>query len=180
MSNEELALVDEYFELMNLSKSQYLLEEGEVCNFIAFVNRGCIRHFHIKDGLEITCDISFENKFITDFKSFNLGSKTNISFRALENSELLLIQKESLSELYERSTTFAEIGRRIAENVAMRTTEIAMSLASDKPEKRYRKLLMTNPEIFQRVPQKHIANLLGLTPESLSRIRRRHYQASKA
>lgn len=61
----------------------------------------------------------------------------------------------------------------MAERTAMRNTDIAMSLAAEKPEKRYENLWKEKPEIFQRVPQKYIANILGVKPESLSRIRKR-------
>jgi len=55
-----------------------------------------------------------------------------------------------------------------------------MSLASDKPEKRYANLLEEKPEIFQRVQQKYIANILGIKPESLSRIQKRIYSNNKS
>ena len=137
------------------------------------MTKGCIRHFHLKDGEEITCDITFENSFFTEFDSFNFGKKSEIAFQALEPSTILLMEKKSLVELYRSNAKFEELGRKIAENVATRNTAIAMSLASDKPEERYTKLLKENPEIFQRVQQKYIANILGIKPESLSRIRKR-------
>lgn len=56
----------------------------------------------------------------------------------------------------------------MAELVAHRATEIAMSLASEKPEERYRNLLKKQPDLFQQVPQKFIANFLGMTPERLA------------
>ena len=59
----------------------------------------------------------------------------------------------------------------MAEQVAQRATEIAMSLSSDKPEERFQNLLKKQPNLFMRVPQKYIANFLGIGAESLSRIR---------
>jgi CRP-like cAMP-binding protein len=61
----------------------------------------------------------------------------------------------------------------MAEQIAVRTIDIAMSLSSEKPEERVRKLIEQRPELFQQVPQKYLANLLGISPESLSRIRAR-------
>ena len=54
-----------------------MLKEGLVCDFVAFLNSGVIRHFHIKDGNEITCDITLHNNFITDFKSLTQNIPTN-------------------------------------------------------------------------------------------------------
>lgn len=169
----EIDLIENYFTKKSLNKKEFLLEDGEVCDIIWFLQNGSIRHFHFKDGNEITCDISFENTFITEFNSFNTGSKSQICFQALEDSKLLLITKEKLYELYQKNSKFEQLGRKIAEKVAVRNTDIAMSLASEKPEKRYSNLLKEKPEIFQRVQQKYIANVLGVKPESLSRIQKR-------
>lgn len=179
-SQNELDIIDEYFSPVSVKKKKYLLEEGKICDFIAFITKGSIRHFHIKNGDEITCDISLENTFITEFNSFNKNVLSNISFQALEDTELLVVRKIKLFELYKRNVKFENLGRLIAEDVAIRNTKIAMSLASDKPEIRYKNLLTDKPEIFQRVPQKYIANILGITPESLSRIRKRIYTNLKS
>jgi CRP-like cAMP-binding protein len=172
-TNEELGLLDQYFEPKFFKRKSLILQEGKVCDFIAFIARGTVRHFHIKDGSEITCDISFENTFITDFSSFNQFIPTVYNFQALHDAELLLIKRERLAALYQTNPKYETLGRIMAERIAHRATEIAMSLASDKPEARYLNLLKQHPDLFQRVPQKYIANFLGMGPESLSRIRKR-------
>jgi len=173
LSPTEIDTIEDYFKEHTIEKKDFLLKSGEVCNFIGFLSQGCIRHFHIKDGEEITCDITFENTFITEFNSFNLGTKSQIAFQALEHTTLFIIERKKLLELYQLNPKFEELGRKIAENIAIRNTKIAMSLASEKPEKRYSNLLKDKPEIFLRVQQKYIANILGVKPESLSRIRKR-------
>jgi len=121
----------------------------------------------------VTCDISFDATFITNFISFNKGTKSQIVFQALEDAKLFVIHRDKLHELYQINPKFEQLGRIIAERVAERNMSIAMSLASEKPEERYSNLLKEKPKIFQRVQQKYIANILGIKPESLSRIRKR-------
>ena len=136
-------------------------------------HEGAIRHFHVKNGVEKTCDISFANSWVTDFQSFTLGTSCIMNLQALENTTVFIITKKNLIELYKECNKYETFGRLMAEQVAQRATEIAMSLSSDKPEERYLKLIKNNPDIFQRVQQKYIANFLGISPESLSRIRNR-------
>lgn len=161
------------FKLVRLKRKDFLLEEGKTCDFIAFVNSGVIRHYHIKDGKEITCDITLQNAFITDFKSFIENIPSNYNFEILKDAELFIIKKKELFQLYNKNKNIESFGRIMAEQVALRTIEIAMSLSSDKPEERVRKLLKQRPDLFQEVPQRYLANLLGISPESLSRIRAR-------
>lgn len=173
LTDSEVKLIDEYFESATLVRNAFLLKEGEICNFIAFISEGSIRHFHVKNGIEKTCDISFENNWVTDFQSFTYDSSCIMNLQALENTTIYIIKKKNLTQLYEDCSKYETFGRLMAERVARRATEIAMSLSSDKPEERYLNLIKSHPYIFQRVQQKFIANFLGVSPESLSRIRKR-------
>ena len=166
-------LIVSNFKQLHLKRKDFLLKEGKICDFVAFVNSGVIRHFHVKDGNEITCDITLQNNFITDFKSLTQNIPSNYNFQLLKGGELFIIDKKDLFQLYARNKNIESLGRIMAEQVAQRTIDIAMSLASDKPEERVEKLIKQRPDLFQEVPQRYLANLLGITPESLSRIRAR-------
>ncbi len=173
LTEEELKFIDIYFECKALRKKEFLLQGGKICDFIAFIVDGTIRHFHIKNGVEKTCDISFENSWVTDFQSFTFGTSSIMNLQAMEETTLFFIKKDNLYKLYKECPKYETFGRLMAEQVAQRATEIAMSLSSDKPEERFQNLLKKQPDLFQRVPQKFIANFLGVSPESLSRIRNR-------
>lgn len=173
LSIDELQLIEKYFEIKTINKKEFLLQDGKICNFIAFIKSGTIRHFHIKNGDEKTCDISFENSWVTDFQSFTHDTNCIMNLQAMEETIVFLIKKENLYKLYQECNKYETFGRIMAENVAHRATEIAMSLSSDKPEERFVNLIKNKPNIFQRIPQKYIANFLGISPESLSRIRNR-------
>jgi CRP-like cAMP-binding protein len=161
------------FKHTTIKRNDFLLKEGKVCDFIAFVNSGVIRHYHLKDGKEITCDVTLKNSFITDFRSFTQSIPSEYNFQILKNAELLIIKKWELFELYDNYKNIESLGRIMAEQVALRTIDIAMSLSSDKPQERVEKFIIQRPDLFQEVPQRYLANLLGISPESLSRIRAR-------
>jgi CRP-like cAMP-binding protein len=103
-----------------------------------------------------------------------------MNLQALEETKVLIIRKENLYKLYNECRKYETFGRMMAEQVAQRATEIAMSLSSEKPEERFENLMLKQPDLFQRVPQKYIANFLGISPESLSRIRGRVFQKQKS
>ena len=180
LTDEELKLIDTYFEVKALKKKEFLLQNGKICNFIGFIVDGTIRHFHIKDGVEKTCDISFENSWVTDFQSFTHNSYSIMNLQAMEDTTVFVIRKENLYKLYTDCNRYETFGRLMAEQVAQRATEIAMSLSSDKPEERFQNLINKQPDLFQRIPQKYIANFLGVSPESLSRIRNRILKKSNS
>ena len=180
LTDEELKLIDEYFEPKAVRKNEFLLEAGKVCDFIAFIDNGILRHFHIKDGIEKTCDISFKDTFITDFSSFSSGLLSEYYFQALQDTETFIIRRNSLAKLYAECPKYESLGRQMAELVAERATQIARSLSSEKPEERYERLIKEHPGLLLQVQQKYIANFLGISPESLSRIRNRIVNRGKS
>ena len=180
LTEEELALIDVHFEKKELKKKEFLLQDGQVCQFIAFIAEGSIRHFHVKDGLEKTCDISFENAWVTEFQSFTHKTPCIMNLQTMEETTVNVIKRENLYKLYTACNKYETLGRLMAEQVAQRATEIAMSLSSDKPEERFQNLIKKQPDLFQRIPQKYIANFLGISPESLSRIRSRIHAKLKS
>ena len=180
LTSKELDLIDKYFEVITLKKKDFLLRDGKVCNFLGFVASGNIRHFHIKDGTEKTCNISFENSWVTDFQSFINEIPCIMNLQAMETCSIQVIKKQHLLQLYSECPKYETFGRLMAEQVAQRATEIAMSFSSEKPEERFNNLINKQPDLFQRVPQKYIANFLGISAESLSRIRNRLIKKSKS
>jgi CRP-like cAMP-binding protein len=180
LTENELALIDAHFESKQIKKKELLLRNGVVCDFIAFISGGSVRHFHVKDGVEKTCDISFENAWVTDFQSFTNGTPCIMNLQAMEDTRVFSIQRDKLYQLYKICPAYETFGRIMAEQVAQRATEIAMSLSSEKPEERFLNLIKKQPDFFQRIPQKYIANFLGVGPESLSRIRNRIIQKQKS
>jgi hypothetical protein len=180
LTNEDLSLIDIYFEQKPIKKKAFLLQDNQVCNFVAFIETGSIRHFNVKDGVERTCDISFENSWVTDFQSFTHGTHSRINLQALAETTVDIIYKQNLFSLYKQCPAYETFGRLMAEKVAQRASDIAMSLSTDKPEERFQNLLENQPDLFQRVPQKYIANLLGISPESLSRMRSRIARKAKS
>lgn len=180
LTGQELRLIDDYFEVQHLKKKDLLLREQTYCNFIAFVATGSVRHFHVKDGVEKTCDISFEGAWVTDFAAFNSGELCRMNLQAMEDTTVFPIRKPQLEALYRACGRYETFGRIMTERVAERATEIAMSLSSEKPKERFQRIISERPDLFQRVPQKYIANFLGISPESLSRIRNRLYHEGKS
>jgi CRP-like cAMP-binding protein len=70
-----------------------------------------------------------------------------------------------------------EFGRIIcqtaAENLFMRKQMQQIEILTKTAEQRYTEMLVKQPNILQRTPNKYIASYFGITPESLSRIRKK-------
>jgi CRP/FNR family transcriptional regulator, anaerobic regulatory protein len=165
--------VDSQIKKRTIAKGDYLFSEGEICQFIGFIIKGCFRIFILKDGKEITFDFFVENRPIADYESYFCQQPTQFYFQAIEPSEILILNDVCLKLLFEESPNGQRLQRIVVENLFFRFRDKLLSLYLDSPEERYRNLLQTAPDLLQRIPQYYLASYLGIEPESLSRLKRR-------
>ena len=102
-SDEELNIVKIYLTPKKLRKKQYLLQEGDVCKFIAFVEKGVLRAYTIGEkGAEHIIQFALEGWLISDLYSFLMTEPATYNIDALEDSELVLISKTAHDELLKK------------------------------------------------------------------------------
>lgn len=172
VSKEEFQFCKTLFLPKKLRKKQYLLQEGDVCKYTSFVEKGMLRTFTIDEkGNEPILQFSMEGWWIADLYSFLTDEPSQFNIEALEDCELLLITKENWHILLEKVPAFERYFRILIQNNLIATQRRLMSSLSETAEEKYTKLLDNFPGCIQRVPQHMIASYLGITPETLSRIR---------
>lgn len=172
----EWIIFSQHLSFSSLKKKHYFAEPEKVCDKVGFIASGSVRYFHIKDGQDITGYFSFENEFVSSYKSFLTGLPGFTYIQALEDTKLITFTKKGMDEMLSNPMLAYKIerfGRLVAEQYLCCYEDRIASFITQTPEERYMHLLNTGREVLQRMPQHYIANYLGITPVSLSRIRRR-------
>ncbi|MFI5407146.1 MAG: Crp/Fnr family transcriptional regulator, partial [Nitrososphaerales archaeon] len=112
LSNEEKELVTQYFHPRLYRNRQYVLQEGNVCNQMYFVVRGCLRMYKIDDeGNTHLLQFAAENYWINDLGSFYSEKSSELSIDALEDTMVLQISHDDLISLYTKAPKFHRIFR---------------------------------------------------------------------
>src|SRR5882762_1805672 len=172
LTPEETELIHHYFIPKKIRKRQYLLNAGDICQYIAFVEKGLLRSFSIDDKAhEHVIQFAMEGWWASDMSSFLSGDDAQYNIEALEDSELLLLTKAALDELMEKVPKMERYFRLLMQNNIVALQRRVTSSQSETAEEKYRRLINAYPDIINRSSQHDVASYLGITPEALSRIR---------
>jgi CRP-like cAMP-binding protein len=168
--SEEIAA---YFSTYVISRNEYFLKEGTICNTYLFLENGFMRAFaYDTAGNDITTNFYEGSQVVFEVSSFFNRTKSQENIQAITDCEGWVITYEELNYLFHALPEFREFGRHLlVKGFALLKTRM-LSMITETAEERYKRLLNHNAEIFQYAPLKYIASYLGVTDTSLSRIRK--------
>ena len=146
---------------------------GDAVRGVWLVDQGLVGGYAYLGDRPIYQRFYREGEFVSDVASLRSGVASELTFVALEDSELLYIRKEDMLATYEVDVAFQAFGREVLTQLLVDGGEQTRRLMLMTPRERYASVLANDPELVQRVPLQHLASYLGMTRETLSRVRRR-------
>jgi len=172
ISPEEISLFNSLLQHKKVPKKTYLLQEGEICRFEAYINKGCIRTYYINEnGIEVTLQFAIEDWWVSDITSFHEQKPSRMFIETLEDCELLILTPESKEQLLQKAPCFERMFRiMVQRNLSALQERLFKTIVTTAVDK-YLDFIERYPTIPQRVAQHYIASYLGFTPEFLSKVR---------
>jgi CRP-like cAMP-binding protein len=175
LTSDELKQIEEVALVKRLRKRQYLLQEGNTSNYNCFVAKGCLRLYRVSDdGSEHILRFAVENWWMADYESYNSGRPSKNNIDALEDSELVLIQKEALDALCKSIPKLGAFKEQLEARSYNASQNRVLSMISETAEQKYENFMSTCPQIARRIPLHMIASFLGVSRETLSRVRQQY------
>jgi len=172
LTQTELKAVHDRLDIVKINKNEYFVDKGQISDSIAFIQSGYLRVSFNHDGDEITRDITSIHSFITALTSFITKKPSFEVVKTITDCELFLIKRENLNFLYDNYSVWQKLGRRIVEEMFVRSQQRIYSLITKTAEEKYKYILNEKPDMIKNVPLQYIASYLGITSQSLSRLRR--------
>lgn len=172
LTNEDFAKISVCFKPKRLRKKHFLLQDGDVCRNLAFIERGTLYSYSADEkGIQHVIQFGFEGGWIADLYSFLTGEPSRLNIEALEECELLMISKEQQEKLLKEVPAYETYTRLLMQNAYVALQRRVEGTLGRTAEEKYARLLEKRPELIARLPQHLIASYLGITRETLSRIR---------
>ncbi|MFD2286768.1 cyclic nucleotide-binding domain-containing protein [Pedobacter petrophilus] len=156
---------------VSYKKNKFIVSPADRNKYLFLIVKGVVRGF-VKDGnTEITTWIAKENEIVGTIRNLWLDGDSEEHLQALENVDLIAIPHVLTEYLYENYPEANIVGRKIMELYYRSAEERAYLCRISSAEKRYKRFLVSFPDLINRVSLKYIASFLTIRLETLSRIR---------
>ena len=170
---KELEIFNSLLEHKTVPKKTILLHEGEMCDFEAFVIKGCFRKYYFDaNGFEVILQFAIENAWLSDI-SFSIYEKkpSRVFIETLEECEFFMFTPDTKEALFAKAPKFERAFRILMQRNLAVTQERLFNTISKTATEKYLEFLELYPTLSQRVAQHYIASYVGISAEFLSKIR---------
>lgn len=154
-------------------KNELLLQEGQVCDTLFYVEKGYCKSYYEIDGIIKNTGFFFENEIATNITSFGTGLKSEFNIIACEPLTVVLFDKQKLLQIARQNPEVDALGRNCLRLLATKQEEFVTLFKLYAAKERLRYVEINYPLMLQRIPLTQLASFLGVTRETLSRIRKR-------
>ena len=97
-------------------KGEIILNEGEVCKCMRYIEKGMLRQYYFKYEKDVTEHIAYEKGVVICLESYFRQEPTRLMIEALEQSVIWEIDKEQIDKLAVEHTAIGLLYRKIMEN----------------------------------------------------------------
>ena len=171
MTYDELDVLESLLVPIKYGKGEKILQEGEVCRNISYIEKGLVRQFYFKNGKEVTEHLGVDHSIFMCIESLFKEEPTRLQVEALEPTLVYALPKAKLEAAAMRNVNIQMLYRKILEESLIQSQIHADLVRFESAPNRYKRLCDLSPQVVLRAPLTYIANYLQMTPETLSRIR---------
>jgi CRP-like cAMP-binding protein len=160
-----------FIQIRHFKKREIITSSGEVEQYFNFILEGLALKYYKQDGDEHIVQIGMEGQIIHAQESFHSRNPSEYTIEALEPTIMASITFDDLEQIYSSSHKMERLGRLVITFSFVLQHKWQMQAVKLSPRDRFLKFMERNPELLQRVPQKHLASYLNIQPETFSRFK---------
>ena len=172
LPDSDWQIIQQAFERREIAKNEILVDEGKICKYFYFLEKGLVRCFINNDGNDVTKYFTTAPYCFTSKNSFMGQTPAQESIQALDDCVVWQTTFSHANSLLELKS-WSEFVRKFLHEVQNHFEEELMEIRSKTAEQRYDGLLVKYPLEVDKIPLKHLSSYLGIAPQSLSRIRKK-------
>lgn len=160
-----------YCEIRKLARKSFLLHHGEQEEYLHIILSGLVRKYIPTDKGEQTMELATEGQVVFSELSFFTRQPATESLQCLEPVVLLSLSYAGMQSAMSELPFGERLFRLIMTWIYIRKDERRYAKASKTVRELFLDYLAHQPQMLQRVSQKHLSSYLGIKPETFSRLK---------
>lgn len=173
LTDEEWNSIVSKTELIKLKKNQFLQTQDSHNSYEGFILKGSFKTYILNEnGTESVIFFSFENEWMCDLESFYHQKPTTYNIKAIEDSEILVINKLQKAQLFAEIPKLMQFHVLMIERANIAIQQRLLDVLNKTSKQRYLDFIERYPQKIQTINNKNLSSYLGVSHEFLSKIKR--------
>ena len=174
LTDDEWEKIIEKTEFIKLKKNEYLQVQDSNCRYESFVLKGSFKIYVLKEnGTESVLSFAFENDWLSDIESFYHQKPTRYNIKALEDSDILVINKANKTLLFQQVPKLLHFHTLMVERTTIVMQERLLDVLNKTSKQRYADFVKKYPPRTHKINNKNLSSYLGVSHEFLSKIKKK-------
>ncbi len=158
-------------ELRTFDKKTFVVQLGEVDNFLNIVLKGLVRKSVTGPKGEVTLQLATEGHFIQSEISFHKRIPSEVILETLESTVMVSMHYDAMQWALKEIPVAESLARNIVTQFFIKKDSRYISQLNISTRERFLEYMNNHPHMLQRVPQKILASYLNIKPETFSRLK---------
>lgn len=159
-------------ERIECKKHFILLDEGQPCEYVWFIEKGLLRAYEKSPAGKESCTwFMTENEIATAVSSYFTGTPSKDVVKAEEDCVLWRVSRPVLFDGFLKHPRLTILTLLMIAKYYCQVYKWASFLRRGAQAEMYSDLMQNNPQLFQRVTKKDMASFLGITEPTYDTIR---------
>ena len=171
LSRSDFDLIIPLLELRTYDKKTFVVEQGEVDNYLNIVLKGLVRKYVKAPKGEVTIQLATEGHLVQSEISFHKRIPSDVILETLENTVLVSVHHDNINWAVNHLPGAEALGRSIVTQMFIKKDNRYMEQLNISTRERFLQYMNNHPHMLQRVPQKILASYLNIKPETFSRLK---------
>lgn len=157
---------------ISLKRNEYLILSRGIEKYLYYVVSGSLKLSIVDGEEEYIVRFGYAHDIVTALDSFISGMPTDFTIQAIKKTTVKATSKERYLDFIRQHKENGQLWNDILQQLILQQIEREKDILITSPLKRYQRVLLRSPELFQKIPHRHIASYLRMSPETLSRIKK--------
>jgi CRP-like cAMP-binding protein len=168
LSDEQFELLCSQVKVMELSKGDYFLREGNVCRNIGFVIEGVVRTLHFDREGEVTRYFIPKGTIAVLADSFRFQAPATENLQAVTDTRLWVLRYEDTIRLFAKIPALGRLVQKMTDE-SVRQRSLTRIIANQEPMDRVLSFHKEYPGLLETLPVNVLTSFLKLSPNELKK-----------